>query len=382
MSPCDAAESPERSGVSSLATVSPTTSRQSRGAGPVASSTPFLCRSPRVSHCLTCAPWTGRETPRNGLGERLGRRRAIPGPAAASRESETRVARLQVPRRRQTTVALSFASLRFARRGRAARARVSSGSRARGAEPSFVSRPDAVFRRGSGRLRVTPETLVIVHNGGNDVLVRILPLWWIIWLDLFRLIVWDASKRSAVLRPFCGVRRGRGDVDFERCRGPTFFGVFPRRSIEQLRHTLLDIHDAFRPKTLLVSGMPINGSLPLAQGLMSRALFRSLGQSRGNAVLHRLGDVLNTYHRAMLRDVAEMTNMTIHFYDEATSIRVHAAKGPAAFWLDSYHPSSFGHAMMAQDAIAALDLGDDEARDARARNQGVEVPQTATKWAT
>ena len=205
------------------------------------------------------------------------------------------------------------------------------------------------------RLELDDDLLVVVHNGGNDVLKKIVRYWWPLWLDMLRLLLW--SSKLACLRRFCGARRGT--VDFRRALGPSFFGAAAPIAVASVRRAVLDVAAAWRPKTIVVSGMPICGALPLAQGLMKVCLFRSVPSDVSKRAVDGLGAWLNELHLEVVREVqAAYPECRVVFFDEAAAITARDCEG---FWMDSYHPTSKGHAAVVPDVLAALGV---EATDA------------------
>ncbi|KAH8066635.1 hypothetical protein JL722_1088 [Aureococcus anophagefferens] len=167
------------------------------------------------------------------------------------------------------------------------------------------------------RLELDDDLLVVVHNGGNDVLKKIVRYWWPLWLDMLRLLLW--SSKPACLRRFCGARRGT--VDFRRALGPSFFGAAAPVAVASVRRAVLDVAAAWRPKTIVVSGMPICGALPLAQGLMKVCLFRTVPSDVSKRAVDGLGAWLNELHLEVVRDVqAAYPECRVVFFDEAAAI--------------------------------------------------------------
>ena len=201
------------------------------------------------------------------------------------------------------------------------------------------------------KLRATEDTVVVIHSGGNDILLALVPNWWRVFLDAVRLLAWS-KLRWPVLRPFCGARR-RDAVDFTAALGPSYFG--DGTAIERLRASIREINDAFPEiRTFLVASNPVCGSMPLARAVMGKLLIRSAGEAGGAALVDAAARSFARAHGAMLEEVAAERGLDCRLFDEAASLNRHAPKGAAAFWLDRYHPSSFGHASMTTDALAAL----------------------------
>lgn len=216
------------------------------------------------------------------------------------------------------------------------------------------------------QLRPSEHSMVIVHLGGNDMLHALQLLGpfalLLLWLDM-----WHIGARILGLRP--------GLSTLPRV---SFFGFLARRIVASLSALLALL--ARRGYTrVLVSGLPICSAMPLTRKVVSGLTFawaRPGGARFVTKVIDETADLLRTYLKTALHEVATTHGLKLVYFDEASALREvclsrHAAAEQVgagdAMWKDVHHPREWVHAELAA-AVKKLLLAD-ETGDAATRTK-------------
>ncbi|KAL3893718.1 MAG: hypothetical protein SGPRY_014038 [Prymnesium sp.] len=192
---------------------------------------------------------------------------------------------------------------------------------------------------------VTPQTLCIVHLGGNDLLHTL-------WLGPIALLLLLVDLAFLLAR-----RAGA----FATCTRPpclSFFGLLSSRISSNLCHLLTHLAESGH-KRVLFSGLPLCSAVPTAHTIV-RLLILGCWPGSGPAACVIVSDLARMVQEDLFRAlscVAAMHGVQLLLFDEAGAI-VRISQGAnskkASIWRDGHHPAAWVHRELASTVAAKL----------------------------